>query len=131
MQPIKKQATKTSSNSAITNSPSTIDVIINNSNSSTNMFSDTSMNNSSSSNVNFTTEEKIKRHVIGLLDDWCKRAKENKNKNQKIFKLQESVDYEIIVDVIGSKVLIRCQCGTTSTLGQKDNSYIILVFNFP
>ena len=54
-----------------------------------------------------------------------RKTKENKNKNKKIFKLQENFDYEIIVDAIGSKVLIECQSDTTSMLGQKDNNYFV------
>lgn len=70
-----------------------------------------------------TAEEQIKQHLIESLNIWCRDLKENQNR--KISHLTENTDYEIIIDIKGNKALIKCQCGLTSTLGKKDNSYIV------
>ncbi|CAF4218138.1 unnamed protein product, partial [Rotaria sp. Silwood2] len=78
---------------------------------------------SASPNNNLTPEEKIKQQIIESLNDWCQKMKENNG--QKMFQLKENVDYEIFIDIIEKKVLVKCQCGKTTTLGQKDNTYIV------
>ena len=45
--------------------------------------------------------------------------------DQTMYQLKENVDYEIFIDIIGKKVLIKCYCGKAMTLGQKDNKYIV------
>ncbi|CAF2050188.1 unnamed protein product, partial [Rotaria magnacalcarata] len=44
--------------------------------------------------------------------------------NQQRIKLKEGVDYELIVDYMSNKALIKSQCGISTTLGQKKNGYI-------
>jgi hypothetical protein len=82
--------------------------------------------NSSSSIHISKPEEKIKQDLIRSIDDWCKKA--NGNKDQQIIQLNDSVDYDIIIDVNLNKTLIKCQCGAISTLGQKDNNFIVSHF---
>ena len=79
--------------------------------------------NSSSSIRIPKPEEKIKQDLIRSIDDWCK--KENGNKDQQIIQLIDSVDYDIIIDVNLNKTLIKCECGSISTLGQKDKHFIV------
>ncbi|CAF2750293.1 unnamed protein product [Rotaria sp. Silwood2] len=90
------------------------------------MLSVISIATSASPNNNLTPEEKIKKQIIESLNDWCQKIKENND--QKMFQLKENVDYEIFIDIIGKKVLVKCQCGKTTTLGQKDNTYILSNF---
>jgi len=79
-------------------------------------------------NVILTTEEQIKQHLIKSLNDWCKDMKEIQNRE--VFQLEANTDYEIIVDIKAKKVLIRCQCGTAATLGQKNDNYLVSYFFF-
>ncbi|CAM2702981.1 unnamed protein product [Rotaria socialis] len=115
------RTSKTSSNTVIRNSPSTTNLIANNFNNSANTFSVTSMITSASPNNNLTPEEKLKQQIIESLNDWCQKLKENNG--QKMFQLKENVDYEIFIDIIGKKILVKCQCGKTTTLAQKDNTF--------
>ncbi|CAF4035177.1 unnamed protein product [Rotaria sordida] len=122
---LKKGTSKTPSNILVTNNLSTNSLVSNNSTDSANGCLNTPTNTSSSLNINLKTEEKIKQYLIKSLDEWCEKMKEIKNKNQQILHLQENVDYEIVIDINANKVLIRCQCGATATLGQKNNNYIL------
>ncbi|CAF3886684.1 unnamed protein product [Rotaria sp. Silwood1] len=79
--------------------------------------------NSSSSATSSNFKENLKIHLINLLNDWVDKMEQNKN--QKNFQITEGIDYEIIVNSIVNKVLIKCQCGIISTLGQKNNSYVL------
>lgn len=83
----------------------------------------TPINISSSSAANSKTEEKIKQQINHSLEVWCKKERENEGKQ--VFQFKEGVDYEIIMDLDRNKTVIKCQCGSTSTLGQKDNRYIV------
>ena len=42
-----------------------------------------------------------------------------------MLELKENVDYNIIIDLDENKALIRCKCGTTTTLGKKDNNFLV------
>ena len=57
-----------------------------------------------------------KKHIIYLLDEWCEHMKESNN--QQDFPIKESIDYELIVNYMTNKALIKCPCGTTATLGK-------------
>ncbi|CAF4342054.1 unnamed protein product, partial [Rotaria magnacalcarata] len=72
-----KRTSKTSLNTVIRNSPSTTDLIVNNSNNSSNTFSVTSITTSTAPNNNLTPEEKLKQQIIEPLNDWCQKMKEN------------------------------------------------------
>jgi len=95
----------------------------NNSTSSTDGSTQSLTNIHPSSNVILTTEEQIKQQLIKSLNDWCREMKENQNRQ--IVQLDANADYEIIIDIKAGKVLIICQCGKSSTLGQKNNTYIV------
>ena len=68
-------------------------------------------------------EEKIKQQIIHSLQAWCKKEKENDS--QRVLQFNENIDYEIIIDLDRKKTLIKCQCGSTSTLGQKEDKYLV------
>ncbi|CAF4171079.1 unnamed protein product [Rotaria sp. Silwood2] len=121
---LKKDVSKISSNIFLTNNLSVNTLVNNNINTSTDSFVNTSLNSSSSGIIDLKAEDQIKQYLIEALNDWCKKMNQNNINNNKILKLQENIDYEIIVDINGKKVLIRCQCGATSTLGRKENTYI-------
>ncbi|CAF4524943.1 unnamed protein product, partial [Rotaria sp. Silwood2] len=71
---------------------------------------------------NYATEDQLRQHLIDLIDDWCMQLKENEN--QFAFRLQQDTDYEIMIDPVSNKVLIKCQCSVKMVLGQKSNRYI-------
>ncbi|CAF1578757.1 unnamed protein product [Rotaria magnacalcarata] len=121
-----KKTSKTLSDTVIRNSTLTTDLIVNNSNNSANTFSVSLMTTSASPNNNLTPEEKLKLQTIESLNDWCQKMKESNG--QKMFQLKENIDYEIFIDIIGKKVLVKCQCGKTTMLGQKDNNFILSNF---
>ncbi|CAF1051010.1 unnamed protein product [Rotaria magnacalcarata] len=101
-------------------------MLVNNSiNSSTDVYVNTSFDTSSSGIINLQAEQQIKPYRIEALKDWSKKMNENNDKNKNILKLQENTDYEIIVDINGNKVLIRYECGATSTLVRKENTYLL------
>jgi hypothetical protein len=45
-----------------------------------------------------------------------------------MIKLNENVDYDIIIDQSLNRTLIKYQCGVTSTLSQKNNHFIVSQF---
>ncbi|CAF3952745.1 unnamed protein product [Rotaria sp. Silwood2] len=65
-----------------------------------------SENNSSSSATSSNFEENLKKHLINTLNDWLNKRKQNKNEQD--YQIKEGIDYEIIVNSIDNKVLIRC-----------------------
>ncbi|CAF2743623.1 unnamed protein product [Rotaria sp. Silwood2] len=75
---------------------------------------------------NYATEDQLKQHLIDLIDDWCMQLKENEN--QFAFRLQQDTDYEIMIDLVSNKMLIKCQCSVKTVLGQKSNRYILSNF---
>ncbi|CAF1512852.1 unnamed protein product, partial [Adineta steineri] len=99
-------------------------VTTNNSTNLSNGSSDTSIHSASSSNINLNNEKPIKLYLIQSVNDWCKKLNENEHRNQPVLHLEEHIDYEIIIDINLNKVLIKCECGATSTLGRKENTYI-------
>lgn len=101
-------------------------------NNSSTTSSSTNYNTANHTSVSLPTsslnsEDKLKQHLIQSIDDWCKKM--NQNKDEKIFHLKENIDYNFLIDLNSNKVLIQCQCGKVSTLGQKDNSYIVSIFS--
>jgi len=120
---LKKESTRISLNIATNNiSSSSTDY----SNNSTDLSAQTLVNNSSSSIISSNVKENLKNHVITLLNDWLDKMEQNKN--QKNFQIKEGIDYEIIVNSISNKIMIKCQCGINSTLGQKNNKYVVSYF---
>ena len=108
--------------------PKTISSIVSTNNTSSIALSAENSNRSSSSLVIISkTEDELKQHLIYLLDEWCIKMK--KDSNQQDVQLKEGIDYQIIINFTSSKVLIRCQCGANSTLGQKNNNYIVSYFS--
>ncbi|CAM4832721.1 unnamed protein product [Rotaria magnacalcarata] len=95
---------------------------------SSNSSTQPSINISSSPAVILTINDEQKQHIIHLLHEWCDKIKENNN--QQRIKVKEGVDYELIVDYMSNKALIKCQCGISTTLGQKKNAYIVIVSHF-
>jgi hypothetical protein len=122
-----KKKSKSSTDDISTNRASTATLATNNSLNSPNGSDPTVANNSSSSTGYLKPEEKIKRHLIQSIEDWCKKGKENRD--QQMVQLNESIDYEIVTDLHSNKTLIKCQCGAISTLGQKDNNFIVSHFS--
>ena len=84
-----------------------------------------SMSSSSSSNINSKGEEEVKKYLIESINDWCKNMDQSKSEHQQQLELKENIDYEIIIDINGNKAFIKCNCGTTSTLGKKYNTYMV------
>lgn len=121
-QEIKKNAKK-SLNMSTTNTMADNTSIFNNSNISTDIPGST--NTLSSIAAHSSSEETIKQYLVDSLNEWCKRIKQNNNENDQILELNEDVDYQIIIDVNGNKAIIKCKCGTASTLGKKENTYIV------
>jgi hypothetical protein len=121
----KKESTNISLNTATNNIPSNSSST-DYSNNSTGLSAQTLVNNSSSSIINSNVEENIKNHVITLLNDWLNKMEQNKH--QKNFQIKEGIDYEIIANSNSNKVMINCQCGVNSTLGQKNNKYVVSYF---
>jgi len=119
----KKITSTTSLSNPVISSSFTTTSFNNNSTSSTDGSTQSLTNTHTSSNVILTTEEQIKQQLIKSLNDWCREMKENQNRQ--IIQLDANDDYEIIIDIKAGKVLIRCQCGATSTLGKKNNNYIV------
>ena len=117
-----KKASKTS-NIVIGNGLLTTDLMVNNANNSGEIFPATLPNTSAIPSDNSIIEENIKRQVVESLNGWCQKMKETND--QKMFQLKENIDYEIFIDIIGMKMLIKCRCGKAITLGQKDNTYIV------
>ncbi|UJR12900.1 hypothetical protein I4U23_017074 [Adineta vaga] len=76
-----------------------------------------SNNLSSSTLSNYGSEDKLKQHLIDLIDDWCKKSE--KNKNHSAFYIKQDVDYQSVIDLISNKVVIKCQCVVKSVLGLK------------
>ena len=112
---LKRKASKTTLSIVSTNNTSSIALSAENS------------NRSSSLVIISKTEDELKQHLIYLLDEWCIRMK--KDSNQQAVQLKEGIDHQIIINFISSKVLIRCQCGANSMLGQKNNNYIVSYFS--
>jgi hypothetical protein len=61
---------------------------------------------SSSSTDYLKPEEKIKQNLIQSIEDWC--TKGTGNKDQQMVQLDESIDYEIVIDLNLNKTLIKC-----------------------
>ena len=119
---LKKKSTRISLNIATNNTTSnssSTDYY----NNSTDLSAQTLPNNSSSSIISSNVEENLKNHVITLLNDWLDKMEQNKQ--QKNFEIKEGVDYEITVNSISKKIMIKCQCGINSTLGRKNNKYVV------
>ncbi|CAF4070154.1 unnamed protein product [Rotaria sp. Silwood2] len=110
---------------AINNTPSII-LTAENLTYSSNSFAQPPVNISSSSAVTLNINDEQKQHIIHLLNEWCEKIKEDSS--QQHIKLKEGVDYELIVDCMSNKALIKCQCGTSTTLGKKNNIYILSNF---
>ncbi|CAF2930389.1 unnamed protein product [Rotaria sp. Silwood2] len=120
---LRKEPSKTSTDSvAINNTPSII-LTAENLTCSSNSSTQSQINISSSSAVTLTINDEQKQHIIHLLDEWCEKIKEDNNEQH--IKLKEGVDYELIVNYMPNKTLIKCRCGTNTTLGKKNNSYIL------
>jgi hypothetical protein len=119
---LKKEIPKISSN-IMTNNVSSNGSTTDYSSNSTYSSPQQLINNSSSSATSSNSEENLKIHLISLLNDWFDKMEQKKN--QKNFQIKEGIDYEIIVNSITNKVFIKCQCGINSTLGQKNNSYVV------
>ncbi|CAF1349231.1 unnamed protein product [Rotaria sordida] len=122
---LKKEASKISSNITMTNNLSTTALTTTNSVRSSDQSSRILEPISSLSNTSSTAETRIKQHIKQLINDWCKRTIENENSDERHFQLIENRDYEIIIDIVSTKVVIRCECGAVSTLGQKDKNYVL------
>ena len=99
---------------------------------------DLSKNNSAVStlpNVNDSCEPSIspsataqstnesKQRIIHLVNEWC--AKVIEDEHQSDFHLEEGVDYEVLITFSPDKAFIECKCGSRSTLGQKNENYIV------
>ncbi|CAF1145960.1 unnamed protein product [Adineta ricciae] len=100
--------------------------VINNGNNLTQLSVQESNIYSSSTATSYATEDKLKQHLVNLVDDWCEKF--SQNKNQLAFRLQHDLDYLIIVDLVSNKALVKCRCGVKSMLGQKDSRYILSNF---
>ncbi|CAF4895461.1 unnamed protein product, partial [Rotaria magnacalcarata] len=92
---------------AINNASSTI-LTADNLTYSSNSSIQPSINISSSPAVILTINDEQKQHIIHLLDEWCDKIKEDNN--QQRIKVKQGVDYELIVDYMSNKALIKCQC---------------------
>ncbi|CAF2961111.1 unnamed protein product [Rotaria sp. Silwood2] len=119
---IKKEAQKKSLNVvSIPDAPSTI-LSAQISTSSTDLSVPNSSSASSSLTTGLKTIHEYKEHIIYLLDNWCLKIR--LEYHQPKFLLKESLDYEIIINLILKKAVIQCQCGSNTTLGQKDTNFI-------
>lgn len=123
----RREPSKPSTDIVAINNTSSIILTAENLTYSSNSSTQLPINISSSSAATLTTNDEQKQHIIHLLDEWCEKVKEDSN--QQHIKLKEGVDYELIVDYMSNKALIKCQCGTSTTLGKKKNSYIVSHFS--
>ncbi|CAM4819730.1 unnamed protein product [Rotaria magnacalcarata] len=114
---LSRESPKTSPDIVARNNASSIILTTDNLTYSSNSSTQPSINISSSSAVTLTINDEQKQHIIQLLDEWREKIKEDSN--QQHIKLKEGVDYELIVDYMPNKALIKCQCGTSTTLGKK------------
>ncbi|CAM4796194.1 unnamed protein product [Rotaria magnacalcarata] len=119
----RREPPKTSPDMVAINNTSSIILTADNLTYSLNSSTQPSINISSSPAVIVTINDEQKQHIIHLLDEWCDKIKEDNN--QQRIKVKEDVDYELIVDYMSNKALIKCQCGISTTLGQKNNGYIV------
>ncbi|CAF2230898.1 unnamed protein product [Rotaria magnacalcarata] len=125
---LKRESSKRSSNSLITNILSDNNSISNNLNHSADILAATPTNTFISSISNcVTAQETIKRYLFDSLDDWCKKMRKTDDQYE-MLELKENLDYDVVIDLDGSKVFIRCKCGTIATLDKKDNNYIVSYF---
>ncbi|CAF2059632.1 unnamed protein product [Rotaria magnacalcarata] len=114
---LSREPPKTSPDIVARNNASSIILTTDNLTYSSNSSTQPSINISSSSAVTLTINDEQKQHIIQLLDEWCEKIKEDSN--QQHIKLKEGVDYELIIDYMSNKAQIKCQCGTSTTLGKK------------
>ncbi|CAF5064477.1 unnamed protein product, partial [Rotaria magnacalcarata] len=119
-----REPPKTSPDMVAINNTSSIILTADNLTYSSNSSTQPSINISSSPAVILTINDEQKQHIIHLLHEWCDKIKEDNN--QQRIKVKEGVDYELIVDYMSNKALIKCQCGISTTLGQKKNAYIVI-----
>lgn len=123
-----REITPMSLNQIMTNNTSSNTSFVDNSFNGTFSSEQESTNNTSSINTSSTFEKNIKNHLINALKEWCQKIKQNNNQHN--FEIEEGIDYEIIVNSISNKAYIKCQCGKNTTLGQKNNSFIVSHFYF-
>ncbi|CAF3873867.1 unnamed protein product [Adineta steineri] len=71
-----------------------------------------SINSLSSTTDTYTTEDKLKQHLIHLINDWCTKTADSNDRSA--FRLKEDVDYQIMINLLSDKVIIECQCGAKS-----------------
>lgn len=64
-----------------------------------------------------------KQRIIHLVNEWC--AKVVEDEHQSVFHLEEGLDYEVLITFSPDKAFIQCKCGSRSTLGQKNENYIV------
>ncbi|CAF1536265.1 unnamed protein product [Adineta steineri] len=72
-----------------------------------------SINSLSSIADSYTTEDKLKQHLIHLINDWCLKTEDSNDRPA--FRLKEDVDYQIMINLLSDKVIIECQCGRDGT----------------
>ncbi|CAF2124141.1 unnamed protein product [Rotaria magnacalcarata] len=112
---LRREMSKPSSNPISTNNTS-FTILLNSSNEQSTIISSSIASNSKS-------DDEQKQDIINLIDEWCKKMKEENNKQD--FHLKESIDYEIVANYMLNKASVKCQCGITATLGIKSNNYIL------
>ncbi|CAF3346531.1 unnamed protein product [Rotaria sp. Silwood2] len=120
---LKKKTKKMSSNIPMPNNIFSMNSTTNYSTISVCSSVNKAVDNSSLFATNSNFEENLKKNIINSLYDWLK--KNDQSKNQQNYQIKEGIDYEIIVNSVDNKVLIRCQCGINYTLGHKDNNYLL------
>ncbi|CAF1314529.1 unnamed protein product [Adineta ricciae] len=86
-------------------------------------FTNSTVDNALPNTTSSTLEENVKIHLINSMKEWCRKTKQDNA--QRTLDMVEGTDYEIVVDCTSNKVYIKCQCGKTSTLGQKNNLFIL------
>lgn len=125
---LKRESSKKSSNILITNILSDYNSMNNHLNHSTDTLVATLSNTFTPSiNNHVSAQDTIKHYIIDSVNDWCEKMRKADNQYE-MLELKENLDYDVIIDLDGNKVVVRCKCGTIATLGKKDNNYIVSYF---